>query len=305
MSSTALIVIGHTALDFVYRIDAFPPKPVKVRAREHVTSGGGMAANAACAASRLGANTALWSRIGSDPASRIILDELQKFGVDTTHVKVHPATRSATAAVIVDAAGERFIVSEDDHAMPMTADWLPLENICKANAVLSDLSWIEGTRAAFAEARARNITTLVDLDLGSGRLLESVAHLTDYVIASAPALDTFISGNTTEDRLRALVNQGARHAGVTRGSEGYVWTDASGKINRQPSFRIAVHDTTGAGDAFHGAFAAALIGGCSDAKCARFAAAAAALNCRGLGARTALPARADVDALLATQPAAI
>ncbi len=103
MPGKRLIVIGHAALDFVYRIDAFPPKPTKMRAREHITSGGGMAANAASAAARLGGNVSLWSRVGSDPASRLILTELERFGIDISHVKVYAGARSATAAVIVDA----------------------------------------------------------------------------------------------------------------------------------------------------------------------------------------------------------
>jgi sulfofructose kinase len=304
MPGKRLIVIGHAALDFVYRIDAFPPRPLKMRAREHVTSGGGMAANAASAAARLGCDVALWSRIGSDPASRIIVEELQRFGVDTRHVRVHQGTRSATAAVIVDASGERFIVSEDDHAMPMSAEWLPLQDIPEAGAVLSDLSWIEGTRAAFETAHATRVPTLVDLDLGSGRLLADVAHLTDYVIASAPALERFIEGAGTEGRLSSLIASGARHAGVTRGAEGYDWMDASGTLHFQPAFEVTVRDTTGAGDTFHGAFAWALTEGHTDAECARLASAAAALSCLGLGARSGLPARRDLDAFLASQRAA-
>jgi sulfofructose kinase len=301
MSGKHLIVIGHAALDFVYRIDAFPPKPTKLRAREHVTSGGGMAANAASAAARLGADVALWSRVGSDPASQLILTELKRFGIDVGHVKIHQGARSATAAVIVDATGERFIVSEDDHAMPMSADWLPLSDIAKAGAVLSDLSWIEGTRAAFEVAHAGGVATIVDLDMGSGRLLADVCHLTDFVIASAPALDAFVPGETTQRRLQTLIAQGVHHAGVTRGAEGYVWMDRTGAVHHQPAFAVDARDTTGAGDAFHGAFAWALTEGHDEAECARLAAAAAALSCLGLGARSGLPTRAELDAFLVSR----
>jgi sulfofructose kinase len=295
MPAKRLIVIGHAALDFVYRIDAFPPRPVKMRAREHITSGGGMAANAASAAARLGGNVALWSRVGSDAPSRTILTELQSFAIDTRHVKVHDGIRAATAAVIVDACGERFIVSEDDHAMPMTASWLPLGEIADAGALLSDLSWIEGTIAAFETARRHHVPTIVDLDLSD------VRHLTDYVIASAPALAAFIGGATTEDRLRSLLDDGVSHAGVTQGADGYVWMDKAGCIHRQPAFSVEARDTTGAGDAFHGAFAWALTEGYPDMTCARFASAAAALSCLGLGARSGLPTRAELDTFLASR----
>lgn len=299
MSAKRLIVIGHAALDFVYRIDSFPPRPTKIRAREHITSGGGMAANAAAAAARLGSSVALWSRVGSDSASRLILTELQSTGIDTRHIKVHQGARSATAAVIVDAAGERFIVSEDDHEMPMSADWLPLDDIARAGALLSDLSWIEGTRMSFETARHHSVPTVVDLDMGSGRLLADVAHLTDYVIASAQALDAFINGNSIEDKLGRLIASGARHAGVTRGAAGYTWMDRGGRVHHQPAFKVEIRDTTGAGDAFHGAFCWALLTGHSEAECARLASAAAALNCTGLGARAALPDLATLNSFLA------
>jgi sulfofructose kinase len=228
----------------------------------------------------------------------MIMAELERFGIDISHVKVYAGARSATAAVIVDESGERFIVSEDDHAMPMTADWLPLDEIVDAGAVLSDLSWIEGTRAAFEVARAHHVPTLVDLDMGSGRLLTDVAHLTDYVIASAPALEAFIPGGDTEHRLQSLIAQGVRHVGVTRGPDGYTWMDREGTVHHQPAFAVQVRDTTGAGDAFHGAFTWALTEGHPEAECARLASAAAALSCLGLGARSGLPTRAELDAFL-------
>jgi sulfofructose kinase len=303
MPAKRIITIGPAALDFVYRIDAFPARPTKLRAREHITSGGGMAANAAAAAARLGGDVSLWSRIGSDAAGRLILHECERFGVDTRHVKVHEGARSATAAVIVDAAGERFIVSEDDHAMPMTADWLPLEEIQDAGVVLSDLSWLEGTRAAFETARAAGVPTVVDVDLGSGGLLADLLPLTDYVIASAPAFERFVAGAGADQRLASLLAAGARHAGVTRGAEGYTWmTEAQGVV-RQPAFPVAAIDTTGAGDAFHGAFAWALAEGHPDTACATLASAAAALKCRRLGARQGLPTLSELEDFLADRVA--
>jgi sulfofructose kinase len=301
MPARRIITIGHAALDFVYRIDAFPPRPTKLRAREHITSGGGMAANAAAAAARLGGDVTLWSRIGSDPAGRHILRECERFGVDTRHVKVHEGSRSATAAVIVDASGERFIVSEDDREMPMSADWLPLEEIADAAVVLSDLSWLEGTRAAFVTARAAGVPTMVDVDLGSGGLLADVLPLTDYVIASAPAFERFITGTETGERLAHLLATGARHAGVTRGAGGYTFMTRTHGLVHQTAFPIAALDTTGAGDAFHGAFAWALAEGLPDETCATVAAAAAALKCRRLGAREGLPTRTELEDFLASE----
>jgi sulfofructose kinase len=92
-----------------------------------------------------------------------------------------------------------------------------------------------------------------------------------------------------------------RHAGVTRGAGGYSWRSGDGPVEHQEAFAVDVVDTTGAGDAFHGAFALALAHGLPDADCARIASAAAALKCRRLGARSGLPTAAELDAYLLDQ----
>lgn len=298
MSGTGIIVVGHAALDYVYKIAAFPPTPTKIRALQHIASGGGMAANASAAIARLGGDVALWSRLGGDDAGTIIRRQLQAADVNTTAVRVFPGVRSPTAAVIVDSRGERLIVSEDDHVMPKSADWLPLSHIRGARAVFSDLTWLEGTEAAFAAARAQAIPTVLDVDLGSGQLLSRVLGLTDYAIFSAPALRAFVEGKSDEDRLRRLIKEGVRHAGVTLGAKGYRWTTSDGRLGEQSAFPVETVDTTGAGDAFHGAFVWSLANGMDDAKCARIASAAAALSCRALGARAAQPTLAELDAFL-------
>ena len=63
----------------------------------------------------------------------------------------------------------------------------------------------------------------------------------------------------------------------------------SGELCRQAAFPVEVVDTTGAGDAFHGAFAWAISEGLKDAECARIASAVAAISCKGLGARAGSP----------------
>lgn len=296
-----IICVGHAALDYVYRIEAFPPAPTKVRSLEHLESGGGMAANAAAAIARLGGEVELWSRTGGDSAGERIHKFLQADGVDTQFVRTFEHARSSTSAVIVDRAGERLIVGERDHAMPMDASWLPLARIAAAAAVLSDLRWVEGTREAFIAARAQGVPTLLDVDLGGGGILSEFLCLADYAIFSGPALDAFAPELDERAQLARVLAAGVRHAGVTRGAGGYSWLSQSGAAGHQPAFAVEIVDTTGAGDAFHGAFAWALANGRQPAECARIAAAAAALKCRRLGARAGLPTRAELDEFLAAR----
>jgi len=294
-----IICIGHAALDYVYRIDAFPPQPTKVRSLEHLESGGGMAANAAATIARLGGRVELWSRTGADSAGKRIHELLEADGVDIQYVRTYEGARSSTSAVIVNNAGDRLIVGERDHAMSMDASWLPLERIAGAAAVLSDLRWLEGTSAAFAEARACGVPTLLDADLGGGGILTEFLCLADYAIFSGPALDAFAPGLDERRQLASVLAAGVSHAGVTRGADGYAWVAQGGASGHQKAFTTEIVDTTGAGDAFHGAFAWALARGRSASECARIAAAVSALKCRRLGARSGLPTPEELDAFLA------
>jgi sulfofructose kinase len=302
MSDKHIIAVGHAALDYVYRIDAFPPSPTKLRAIGHVASGGGMAANAAATIARLGADVSLGARVGDDAAGSIIRHQLRDAGVNVSHVRKIEGASSATAAVIVDRRGERLVISEDDHEFPLDAGWLPTSDIEHAHAVMSDLTWLEGSLAAFEEARRWRVPTVLDIDLNSGMLYDKVIGLADYAIFSASAFRKLVPGASDEDKLAHLAQSGIRHAGVTLGAQGYRWVSRDGKHGRQPAFHVDVIDTTGAGDAFHGAFAWCVAQGYGDETCARIASAVAAMSCTGLGARAALPTRDMVGEFLSRQP---
>ncbi len=73
--------------------------------------------------------------------------------------------------------------------MSMDESWLPLDRIAGAAAVLSDLRWLEGTRAAFTAARARGVPTLLDAELGGGGHPGEFPRPTDFAHLSGPALD--------------------------------------------------------------------------------------------------------------------
>jgi sulfofructose kinase len=299
MPEKHIIAVGHAALDYVYRIEAFPSSPTKLRAIDHVTSGGGMAANAAATIARLGGDVSLWARVGDDASGGIIRHQLREAGVGISHVRACTGIPSATAAVIVDRRGERLVISEDDHEFPLAADWLPVPEVETARAILSDLTWLEGTLAAFNAARVHGIPTILDVDLNSGPLFTRVIGLADYAIFSAGALKSFVDGSTEEERLAGVIRLGVRHAGVTLGARGYHWAARNGEHGRQAAFPVEAVDTTGAGDAFHGAFTWSVAEGKSDRDCARIAAAVSAMSCTGLGARSALPTRIELEKFLA------
>src|SRR6188474_2260909 len=296
-SAKRIICVGHAALDRIYRIEAFPPEPTKVRALEHVESGGGMSANAAVAIARLGGRVELWSRIGEDGAGVAIRAGLKAERVDVRYVQAFEGARSSTSAIIVDDKGERLIVGQRDAGMPGGTSWLPLERVKEADAVLGDLRWLEGLRAVFSRARKEKVPTVLDADLGAREAIGGILKLTDYAIFCAPALREFAPAGSNADRLEHVLSLGPRHAGVTLGREGYLWRERK-ENGRLPSFSVSVTDTTGAGDAFHGAFALMVAEGRPVPECARVAAAVAALKCTRLGSRAGLPTRTELGAFM-------
>jgi sulfofructose kinase len=300
--SAALICLGHAALDHIYRIEAFPPAPVKLRALASLHVGGGMAATAAVAAARLGGRVAFWGRIGEDRAGEAIRAGLADEGVDVAGLHRIPGAVSSTSAIIVDAAGERLIVNHRGEGLAANPAWLPLGKVAAADAVLADLRWPEGALALFGAARAAGVSTVLDIDADPGPQLAALLRLTDHAVFSTLGLGEFAPGADLAAALAAARAAGARIAGVTRGADGFLWLDADGGVRHQPRFPVRAVDTTGAGDAFHGAYALAVAERQPVAAAARFAAAVAALKCTRPGGRAGLPTRAELCAFLATHP---
>jgi sulfofructose kinase len=110
-----IICLGHAALDRIYRVPHLPHGSTKVRALDFGEVGGGMAANAACAISRLldpaTHSVEFWGRTGSDSAGMIIRDEFARYAVAIPHLRAFAGCTSSQSAVMVDTAGERMIVN--------------------------------------------------------------------------------------------------------------------------------------------------------------------------------------------------
>jgi sugar/nucleoside kinase (ribokinase family) len=119
------------------------------------------------------------------------------------------------------------------------------------------------------------------------------------VIASPAFLQEFAAATNTRARLAELAAAGPEYVGLTCGSAGCLALVGEA-IQHVPAFRVPVRDTTGAGDAFHAGYAFARARGDDWLDCLEFGSAVAALKCRDLGGRRALPCVTEVEALRAT-----
>jgi len=286
-----LICLGLSALDQVWRVEGlFAGGSEKIRSFDHTTVGGGMAANAAVAASRLGGATAFWGRGGEDAAGHEMRTALAREGIDVRHFRLFPGGRSSVSGIIVDRSGERQIANFRGE-FPADAGWLPLDEIAGASAVLADPRWPEGAVALFGRARSLGIPTVLDGDVADASVFEQLLPLTDHAVFSEPALAGFV-GSASDEALARLSRFNCLVAAVTRGQAGVNWSE-EGQLKSLAAYPVDAVDTTGAGDVFHGAYALAIGGGIGVAAAMSSASGAAALKGTRPGGRGGIPTMDD------------
>lgn len=291
--------VGMTVHDRILSVPSLPAQATKLYASAVAEAGGGPAATASVAIAALGGTARLFGRVGADDTGRVIRAELERYGVDATGVAVLEGAQSAWSAVAVDPAGERLILNFPGRGLQVEPAWLDPARLAGCGAVLVDMGWPRGAARALALAREHGVPSVLDADLGplpeAAALIERAGH----VVFSEPALRHHSGQSSPEDGLRALRRRlpGAV-LGVTTGPGGYLWLEG-GALSRIAPPRLAVVDTLGAGDVFHGAYALALAEGAGLARAARFAVACATLKCTRPGGRAGVPSRAAVEALLA------
>lgn len=288
--------VGHAVLDQVFRVDRLPTGGGKFFATGREEVGGGPAATGAVTVARLGGRAHLVARLGDDGAARTILDQLIAEGVATDGVRRFPGHGSSVSAVLVDPAGERTIVNHADPSLPEGAEWLPADALRRADAVLADRRWEAGALAALTIARAAGVPAILDADRGPTPVPTPLIDAADHVVFSADGLAQIVGRAPVPDDLDTVAPMAAVVA-VTLGGDGVVWRDDSGR-HRLPAFPIAVVDTLGAGDVFHGAYAHAIAERRPVAEAMRRAAATAALKCTRTGGRAGIPTASELDRFL-------
>lgn len=248
---------------------------------------GGMGGNVACAASRLGLRTGLVSWVGNDVEGELVLEDLRRFGVDTTHVIVEPNTQTNFTTILIDPSGEKAIV-----VVPTAFNTLVLDSalnayLSKANLVYSTVYDLDQLARLARVVHAAGGLLTADIEPIAGLQDETLGKalaLLDLVFFKADSLIPTAEEQAAQE-LRAL---GPKLVVFTLGAQGALACHAQG-IVRCPAFQVPVVDTTGAGDCFTAAFLTAYLRKFPLEQALRYAQAAAALSIQGYGARGALP----------------
>nr|WP_325049154.1 PfkB family carbohydrate kinase [Dongshaea marina] len=157
--------VGIAVQDRIYYLDQLPMTSGKYVANQYREMGGGPAATAAVAASRLGAEVDFIGRVGSDDCGDAIIAELEYYGVNCRYTQRIPGARSSQSAILVDAQGERTIINAASPELPNNADWLHEIDFSAYDLVLADVRWDEGAQLAFTLAAKAGVPTLLDADV--------------------------------------------------------------------------------------------------------------------------------------------
>ncbi len=289
---TGVLMVGMAVVDFVFGLANLPDRPIKYVAHTAEVVGGGCAANAAVADARLGGEAHLAARLGDDCMGDTILQDLDREGVQIDLVQRTAHARSAFSAVCVDAAGERMIVNFRGAGLAEDTDWI--EGAPRVEAVLADTRWPAGAVRALDLAKSRGVPGVVDAEAPPE---PEVLARGSHIAFSRTGLLSYTGGDDLEAALQEADSRLPGWVCVTDGAQGTYWIDA-GRLEHCAAFDVAVTDTLGAGDIWHGAFALGLAEGQGETDAIRFASAAAALKCTAFGGRKGCPDRAQVDAFL-------
>ena len=288
---------GLNAVDHLIVVSEYPAFDTKVRFREHQQSPGGQTATAMVALQRLGLRTAYAGRFGSDSAGQFGLRSLKDEGVDLELAEIVSGARNQIAFIIIDGrSGERTIIWDRDDRLAYSVDDAPVK-ISSMGLVLHIDAHDPPACARLAQA-ARAAATIVTADIDN--IYEGLPDL-------LPLIDVLVTSREFPHRLTgisderaSLVELKARYGcsvvGMTMGKRGAV-VYCEGQFLESPAYEVPVacRDTTGAGDAFHGGLLYGMLSGENLETSLKLANATAAMKCRDLGARTALPTRTELE----------
>ena len=280
--------IGLAVVDHVIAVDGFKEAEGSYHCGSYHSDGGGMAATAMCAASRLGSKARLFARIGDDLNGKFILEGLKRFGVDTSDFIIIKGVNSFVSIVMVDTGtGEKQFFATKQQAVLEDKIEIDTSLLKGSDVLLVDGYWMEAALEGAEWANNNGIPVVGDFK-GNYEGLDSLLPKVDYLIIPlffARELTGTVEISDVLEKLKPMIRG---IPVVTDGVNGGYYSE-NGQLKTYRTFKVKSVDSTGAGDAFHGAFCHFLAEGYPLERCLEMSSATGALNCRAFGGRDALP----------------
>jgi ribokinase len=299
MSAPDILVVGSANMDLVAFADRLPAPGETLLGGAFQSFAGGKGGNQAVAAARAGGRVAFLGRIGIDIFGARLRKGLQDNGVDTR--LLGEVEGASGVAIIMSGGGNNMIVVAPGANDAVTAKVIDKNAFAGIGFVLAQLETpLDGVMEAARLARAQGAIFILD-PAPARALPNDLLALVDWLTpneSEACILLGLKSLGEPGEMARQLRALGPRGVLLKLGGQGVMLLGDDDKPVAIPAHKVAVADTTAAGDAFNGAFAVALSEGKTPEQAARFAVAAAAISVTRHGAQPAMASRTEIDALL-------
>ena len=293
MSSIQAVCVGVITIDTIALVDKYPSADERVIAQEIARAGGGPAAVAAVALSRLGIKSAIVGTIGDDADGKEVLRIFEKEGVDTSGISIGLSATSGSVIVASKEHSSRAISTRQ----PMVQS--PINEAAKK--LIAQAQWVHVDHLGITRLTELGISRgngpLISFDAGYG--VETFDPITvDLFVPTDRQMALRYPGIDLAVALENDAMKAGNTVVATQGSAGSAGFSPETGLVTAPGFAVDVKSTLGAGDVFHGALVAQLIHGFALQEAMIRANAVAALSCTGLDGQSKIPTTTELDAYL-------
>jgi ribokinase len=288
-------VVGAANIDLISYVPRLPRVGETLHGTQFRMGYGGKGANQAVMAARLRAEVTMVCKLGRDVFGEGTLENFRAHGVDTTHVTFTEDAFSGVAPIAVDPDGRNAIIIVTGANDLLSLDDLERARpaIAAADVVVCQLELpVETTLSALRIAREEGVRTIFNPAPARDDLPDELFRLSDVICPNEPETELLTGMPAGEGAARELLARGVGAVVLTLGDQGCLLVEGD-SVTEVPVEPVRAVDTTGAGDAFVGAFATFLAAGRSPVDAAERSNAVAALGVKGHGTQTSFPS-ADV-----------
>jgi ribokinase len=301
-----IVILGVFVADTAYRASRQPKMGETLLGNSFALGPGGKGSNQAVAAARAGGDTAFLSKLGVDTFAEMAMKTWEEAGVHPA-VTRDPSSYTGAAYIFVEeGTGNNAIIVSPGAAATISPEDMDAnaELIGSAKIFVTQLEQpLNAAVRALEIARAGGAITVLN-PAPAQPLDASVFALCDYVTPNETETEILTGLPVTsveEAKVAAdrLLDMGVKTAIITLGAQGALYHTRTESVV-VPAFKAGpVVETTGAGDAFNGGFAAAIARGTAPLDAVRFGSAVAGISVTRPGTAPSMPSLAEVEALLA------
>ena len=295
-----ILVFGSLNADFFLSVRTFPAPGETVLTPGALVKAGGKGANQAAAAAKAGGLVKMVGAVGTDEVAKVPVTALRALGDDCSGMQVSELA-TGMAMIMVDERGENSIVVASGANTAVSAQAVAQTALNEDTILVMQMEVPPAENfKLLRRAKAAGVRTV--LNVAPARPIpEADLKLADYLILNEIEADavynslfekTFLG---VEEKAAAIAEKTGGVCLITLGADGVVGAER-GKMFKVSALPVKPVDTTGAGDAFVGIFAAMLDNGLDTRQAARYAAAGAGLACLKIGAQEALPTLKEIEA---------